>query len=114
MQEYFENVDIKGIFNADVVVEQLNDDRFGGFLDKFYEAGPRKIFSDISITALSIYGLNIKNVNYDTTSKYISVILIREKEKHKRLLQRPLKDSQLKILKYLGLDESIFIGSVLW
>lgn len=69
MQEYFENVDIKGIFNTDASLEQFNDDRLGGFLDKFYEAGPRKIFSDISITALSIYGLNIKNVNYDTTSK---------------------------------------------
>lgn len=69
MQEYFENMDIKGIFNADVDLDQLNDDRFGSFLDKFYNAGPRKIFSDISITALSTYGLSIKNVNYDTTSK---------------------------------------------
>lgn len=66
MQEYFENIDIKGIFKTDAVIEQLNDDRFGNFLDKFYDAEPRKIFSDISTSALITYGLNIKSVNYDT------------------------------------------------
>jgi transposase len=44
---------------------------------------------------------------------YVPVILVREKEKCRRLLQKPFKDSQLKILKYLGLDEGIFINSVL-
>lgn len=69
VNEYFENMDIKGIFNADATAEQLNNDRFGAFLDKFHEAGPRKIFSQISISAFSTYGLSIKNINYDTTSK---------------------------------------------
>lgn len=67
MNEYFENMDIKGIFNADATADQLNDDRFGAFLYKFHEAGPRKIFSQISISAFSTYGLSIKNINYDTT-----------------------------------------------
>jgi transposase len=69
LDEYFEMVDIKGIFNIDASHEQLNDDRFGNFLDRFHEAGPRKIFSEISALALNTYGLSIRNVNYDTTSK---------------------------------------------
>ena len=69
LDEYFERFDIKGVFGIDARLEQLNDDRFGNLLDKFYEAGPRKIFSEISISAFSTYGLSIKNVNYDTTSK---------------------------------------------
>lgn len=69
MNEYFENMDIKGIFDTDATADHLNDDRFGSFLDKFHEAGPRKIFSQISMSAFSTYGLSIKNINYDTTSK---------------------------------------------
>lgn len=69
MDEYFEHIDIEGTFNSDAKPHNLTDDRFGCFLDNFHEAGPRKIFSEISMTAFATYGLSIKNINYDTTSK---------------------------------------------
>ena len=36
LDEYFERFDIKGVFGIDARLEQLNDDRFGNLLDKFY------------------------------------------------------------------------------
>lgn len=70
MKEYFEEQkDLEGIFKEDINIEKLNDDRFANFLDKFYEAEPRKIFSQISAYAFATYGLTVKNINYDTTSK---------------------------------------------
>lgn len=69
MKHYFEEKDIAGIFNTSIDITQINDDRFGGFLDRLFEADPRKIFSEISCQAFMTYGLTVKNVNFDTTSK---------------------------------------------
>lgn len=70
MQEYFSLYkDLQGIFHHNIVLNQLNDDRFANFLDQFHAAGPRKIFSEISAYAFSTYGLTVKTVNFDTTSK---------------------------------------------
>ncbi|WP_411678760.1 DUF4277 domain-containing protein [Clostridium thailandense] len=69
IQEYYEQKDLEGIFNTEIDIEQLNDDRFGNYLDQLYAAGPRKIFAKISTQAFATYGLTIKNINYDTTSK---------------------------------------------
>lgn len=72
MKEYFEeHKDLEGIFKEEINTDKLNDDRFASFLDKFYEAEPRKIFSQISSYAFATYGLTVKNVNYDTTSKVV-------------------------------------------
>ena len=45
--------------------------------------------------------------------EYVPIILVKQREYCKRKLQRPLKDSQLKILNYLGLDEGIFAGNAI-
>src|SRR5690554_6901420 len=69
IREYYEDTDLEGLFHYPVQLEQLNDDRFGGFLDLFYEAGCRKLFTQISAKAVTQYGIEIKNINFDTTSK---------------------------------------------
>ncbi len=69
LAEYYEYADLEGLFHFPVRLDQLNDDRFGGLLDLFYEAGCRKIFTQIAAKAVSLYGIEIKNVNFDTTSK---------------------------------------------
>lgn len=70
IQDYYENKDLEGIFHYPIEVSQLTDDRFGGFLDSFYEAGCcRQIFSEMSAKAFFQYGIKINNINYDTTSK---------------------------------------------
>jgi len=69
LDEYFEYKDLEGIFHYPVRLDQINDDRFGGMLDRFYEAGCRKIFSSIAAQAFLRYNIKIKNINFDTTSK---------------------------------------------
>lgn len=69
LNEYYEFKDLEGIFHYPVRLDQINDDRFGGMLDRFYEAGCRKIFSNIAAKAFLHYDIKIRNINFDTTSK---------------------------------------------
>lgn len=69
MHEYFEDKDLEGIFHESIEKSKLTDDRFGIFLDRFYDAQGSKIFSLLSSNAFSEYDIIIKNINYDTTSK---------------------------------------------
>lgn len=69
LNEYYQEKDLEGIFHCPINLDQINDDRFGKFLDAFYEAGPRKIFGELSSQAFVNYGIEVTNINYDTTSK---------------------------------------------
>ena len=68
-KDYYRDKDLEGIFHHPIKLSQLNDDRFGHFLDNFYDAGCRQIFMEASSLAFTEYGFNIKSINYDTTSK---------------------------------------------
>nr|WP_278336912.1 DUF4277 domain-containing protein [Clostridium grantii] len=69
LNEYYKEKDLGGIFHYPISLSQINYDRFGKFLDAFYEAGPRKIFGSLSSQAFANYGIEVTNINYDTTSK---------------------------------------------
>lgn len=69
LNEYYEMTDLEGIFHGPISLNQINDDRFGKFLDVFYEAGARRIFAELSTQAFVTYGIEVTNINYDTTSK---------------------------------------------
>ena len=69
IQDYYQYKDLEGIFHHPLELSQLNDDRFGHFLDGFYRAGCRRIFMEISARAFAEYGIAVRNINYDTTSK---------------------------------------------
>ena len=68
LNDYYEPKDLEGIFHVPVELDQIKDDRFAYFLDAFYKAGCRSIFSEICTKALLTYGIKIKTINYDTTS----------------------------------------------
>jgi len=68
LNDYYQAKDLEGVFHVPIEIEQIKDTRFGYFLDGFYSAGCRKIFLEICTSALLIYGIIIKNINYDTTS----------------------------------------------
>ncbi|MBU3093576.1 DUF4277 domain-containing protein [Clostridium sp. CF011] len=53
LNEYYKEIDIEEIFHYPIALSQINDDRFGKFLDAFYEAGPRKIFGQLSALAFA-------------------------------------------------------------
>lgn len=69
LNEYYEMKDLEGIFHYPISLSQINDDRFGKFLDAFYESGARRIFDELSTQAFVTYGIEVTNINYDTTSK---------------------------------------------
>jgi len=69
LQNYYKYKDLEGIFHYPVQLSQLHDDRFGQFLDDFYEAGCRRLFMEASSLAFTTYGVKVGNINYDTTSK---------------------------------------------
>jgi hypothetical protein len=69
--EYYAEKDIRSLFGLQVSLSQLNDDRFGGFLDLMHEAGPGVIFSEISSNAFIRYGITVKNMGW---------VLIRKKQ----------------------------------
>jgi len=69
LNEYYKEKDLEGIFHCPIELSQINDDRFGKFLDAFYAARPRKIFEELSAQAFANYGIKVTNINYDTTSK---------------------------------------------
>ena len=43
----------------------------------------------------------------------VTIFVIKENGMKRRILMNPLNDSQSKIIRYLGLDETLFTGSVL-
>lgn len=68
LNDYYQPKDLEGIFHVPVELDQIKDERFAYFLDAFYKAGCRRIFSEICTNALLTYGIKIKSINYDTTS----------------------------------------------
>ena len=67
--EYLETLDLESLIKCKVDIDQLNDDRFGGFLDLMHQAGGSEILSRVAVSAFNHYGILLKSVNYDTTSK---------------------------------------------
>ena len=63
IKDYYRNKDLEGIFHHPIELDQLNDDRFDAFIDRFYEAGCRQIFLEISAKAFFEYGIKFKNIN---------------------------------------------------
>ena len=69
MKEYYQGKDLEGIFHYFIDINQLNDDRLGRFLDALFEAGPQQVYSQVAVSALKYYGIKVKTLNFDTTSK---------------------------------------------
>jgi len=48
--------------------KSFNDDNVGRFLDKLYETGTMKLFTEIATRAVERFGINCQHVHFDTTS----------------------------------------------
>lgn len=71
LEEFFsqETLDLDGIFKCNLSNIKITDDKFALFLDKFAEANPKKILSEISSNAIIQYDIKVDTINFDTTSK---------------------------------------------
>lgn len=68
MQEYMTDKDVGKMFGDDIQAEHFNDDALGRGLDKFYRAGPSKIFGSVITKVLTEEELRIDPLHGDTTS----------------------------------------------
>ena len=56
------------IIGEGVTPEQLNDDRIGRALDKYYRAGTTKIFTAIALKAALKFQVKMKSAHLDSSS----------------------------------------------
>ena len=68
LKEFFENKDTELLLGKPVDHEIFTDYNIGRVLDKIYETGTHKIFSQLSQNAIGGFQINTKAVHYDTTS----------------------------------------------
>lgn len=66
---FYEGKDLEGIFHKPIDLKKITDDRLALFLDAFYDADPHKLYSVMSLRLMQLYGIRIRTMNFDTTSK---------------------------------------------
>lgn len=68
VQDFFEGKDVATLIGADLPVSAFCDDNLGRILDRIFDYGSQKLFSEISIASLRSFSVPTKNVHVDTTS----------------------------------------------
>jgi transposase len=68
LEDFFEGQDIELLLGKPIEAKRFNDDNVGRFLDKLYETGTMKIFTEIAKRAVDRFGINCRHVHFDTTS----------------------------------------------
>jgi transposase len=68
LEEFFEEKDIELILGQDVKPELFCDHNVGRVLDKLFDTGPQKIFSQIAQNAVGVFEVDPRRVHFDTTS----------------------------------------------
>jgi Transposase len=68
VEEFFRTRDVALLLGNNMAAESLNDDNIGRVLDRVYNYGTWKLFSEISIKALHSFNVDCSVVHQDTTS----------------------------------------------
>ena len=68
VEEFFRTRDAALPPGADITAEMLNDDAIGRVLDRIYDYGTWKIFSEVCVQAFRSFGVDCSVVHHDTTS----------------------------------------------
>ena len=68
VEEFFRARDAALLLGEDITAEMLNDDAIGRALDRIYEYGTWKIFSEVCVQAFRSFGVDCSVVHHDTTS----------------------------------------------
>ena len=67
-KEFFHEKDTELLLGSDIDPELFCDYNLGRVLDKIYDTGTQSIFSELSQNAIQKYGINTRDVHFDTTS----------------------------------------------
>jgi transposase len=68
LEEFFQEKDTELILGHDVKPELFCDYNVGRMLDKIYDCGAQKIFSQLSQNAIGGFGIDTRRLHFDTTS----------------------------------------------
>ena len=71
LEHFFEEQDTELLLGKEVDARSFNDVNVGRFLDKVFDVGAVKIFKEISMRAVSKFGLDCRHVHFDTTSRSV-------------------------------------------
>ena len=71
MHEFFETIDTEHLLGQGIYASHFNDDRLGRTLDIIYKHGAAQFFSDIVLSAINEFNLNLRMIHADTTSKSV-------------------------------------------
>jgi len=71
LEQFFEDQDTELLLGKEVDAKRFNDVNVGRFIDKVFDIGAVKIFKEISMRAVSRFGLNCRHVHFDTTSRSV-------------------------------------------
>jgi transposase len=67
-EAFFVGKGTEHLIGEGITAEQLNDDRIGRALDKYYRTGTTKLFTAIALKAASIFQVKMKSVHLDSSS----------------------------------------------
>jgi transposase len=68
LEEFFGNQDTELLLGKPIEAKSVNDDNVGRFLDKLYETGTMKIFTEIARRAVARFEISCRHVHFDTPS----------------------------------------------
>ncbi|MEJ2638725.1 MAG: IS1634 family transposase [Desulfosarcinaceae bacterium] len=68
LSEFFEEKDTEILLGADIEPERFCDYNLGRSMDKIFETGTQKIFSQLSQNALKVFHVDPRRLHFDTTS----------------------------------------------
>ncbi len=68
LKESFKDMDTELILGKSINPERFDDTNLGRAMDKIYETGAQKVFSQISQNAIGCFKLNTSGYHFDTTS----------------------------------------------
>jgi len=68
MEEFFQEKDIELMLGYDVEPELFCDYNIGRVLDKVFDTGTQKVFSQLAQNAIGIFDVDVRRLHYDTTS----------------------------------------------
>jgi len=71
LEQFFEDQDTELLLGKEVDAKSFNDVNVGRFIEKIFDIGTVKIFKEISMRAVSRFGLDCRHVHFDTTSRSV-------------------------------------------
>ena len=68
VEEFIAGQDTELLFGTPVNPHNFNDDALGNALDRIHEKGTLKLFTEVSLKAATVFGLDTSHCSFDTTS----------------------------------------------